>query len=177
MQYSPEHYELAKHIKLLICDVDGVLTNGQILFGDEEVEYKMFHVHDGLGLKLLEKANIERAIITARKSSAVMKRMSELNISLLFQGQQNKVDAYIDLKKRLSLEDHQIAYVGDDLPDVPIMQQVGLSFAVANANDFVKEHASIVTKRSGGDGAVREASEFILHAQEKLEPLLSEFTI
>lgn len=173
--YPTELLEKANKIELLICDVDGVLTNGQILFSSEETEYKSFHVHDGLGLKLLEAADIERAIITARKSSAMMKRMSELNISLVFQGQDNKRTAYDDLKKRLEITDERIAYIGDDLPDLSIMKQAGLSVAVANANAFVKQHAHWTTAKRGGEGAVREVCELILQAQNKLDTLLETY--
>lgn len=167
--------EKAKAIRLLICDVDGVLTNGHITFDDENIEYKSFHVHDGLGLKMLETHNIERAIITSRKSSAMMRRMSELNISLVFQGQVDKRDAYRDVMTRLNLQDHEIAYIGDDLPDVPIINQVGLGVAVANANHFVKQQADYITHKNGGEGAVREVAEIILDAQGKLEESLSEY--
>ncbi len=153
------------NIKLLICDVDGVLTDGTLYYGDNGVEIKGFHVQDGLGLKLLMNAGIEVAIITKRQSEAVSRRFDELGVKHLFQNCSNKLDAYQELKNRLQLEDNAIAYMGDDLPDLPVMEKVGLAIAVANATAPIRKMATYMTELSGGRGAVREVCDHILEAQ------------
>ena len=165
----------AKHIKLLICDVDGVLSDGTITIDDQGTESKGFHVHDGLGLKMLQQANIDVAIISSRDTQSVQQRMQALGIKHVFQGIKNKMDCYQRLLTQLSLTHEQIAYVGDDLPDLAVMQQVGLSVAVANANAFVKQHAHWQTTLTGGQGAVREVCDLILSAQQQLAPLLESY--
>jgi 3-deoxy-D-manno-octulosonate 8-phosphate phosphatase (KDO 8-P phosphatase) len=167
--------EKARHIKLAVFDVDGVLTDGKIYFTSDGVEYKAFHSHDGLGLKLLLKAGIEVAIITARTSTLVQQRMDELGVRHVYQGQENKLDAYEHLKKSLQFSDHQIAYTGDDLIDVGPIRRCGLGIAVANASAFVHQHADWSTTRSGGLGAAREVCEFILAAQDALDTICEQY--
>lgn len=157
--------EKASKIKLLILDVDGVLTDGKISFTDNGTEYKTFHTQDGLGLKQLMKNNIQVAIISARSSPIVSRRMDELGIPHVYQGQHEKQTAFDELLTQLQLNAEQVAYVGDDLPDIPIMQQVGFSAAVNNAVADVKQIADWQTRRNGGDGAVREVCDFILRQQ------------
>lgn len=174
-QNSELALQKAKDIKAVVFDVDGVLTDGKIYFTNDGVEYKAFHSQDGLGIKMLLKANIEVGIITARKSDLVTRRMQELGVVHVFQGQENKLDSYEILKQRLNLSDHQIAYTGDDLNDVGPIRRSGLGIAVANALPFVHLHADWSTTRPGGAGAVREICELILTAQELLLPLCEQY--
>lgn len=167
--------EKAKNIKMAIFDVDGVLTDGKIYFTNNDTEYKAFHSQDGMGMKLLLKANIDIAIITARNSELVKKRMDELGVKHVFQGQEDKLSAYENLKKTFNLGDHEIAYTGDDVNDVGLIKRCGLGIAVANATPFVHLHADWCTTRSGGEGAVREVCELILSAQEQLQSLYEQY--
>lgn len=157
----------AKKIKCLICDVDGVLTDGSLYLDFLGQEYKAFQVLDGVGLKLLMFANIEVAVITGSTTSIIDHRMQQLNIKHYFKGQVNKQTAYQRLKQTLNLTDEAFAYIGDDLPDIPILHQVGLKVTVPNAVKEVKSVAHFQTQQSGGQGAVRELCDFILYAQDK----------
>jgi 3-deoxy-D-manno-octulosonate 8-phosphate phosphatase (KDO 8-P phosphatase) len=157
--------EKAKPIRLVIFDVDGILTTGRIIVGPDAEESKSFHVHDGLGMKLLQKTGVKVGIITARKSAAVAKRMQHLDIMHVYQGYEDKLLAYEHLKLELQLNDEQIAYVGDDLPDLPILRRVGLSITVANAIPLIQQYAYWVTQAKGGKGAAREVCDFIMQAQ------------
>lgn len=167
--------EKAKKIKCLICDVDGVLTDGLIHIDNHANELKAFNIQDGLGLKLLMSADIHIAIITGSKNAVIDHRMAQLGIQHYIKGQINKQKAYETLKEALQLNDEQFAYVGDDLPDLPIMKQVGLSVAVSNAVSEVKKYADFNTELHGGRGAVREVCDFILNAQNKQEEALARF--
>lgn len=167
--------EKASKIKLAIFDVDGVLTDGKIYFTEDGSEYKAFHSHDGMGMKMLLRSNIDIAIITARNSKLVAKRMSELGVKYVYQGQENKLLAYEALKEKLNLNDDEIAYTGDDLNDLGLIRRSGLGIAVANASPIVHAHANWCTTRSGGAGAVREVCEFILAAQNTLEALCEQY--
>lgn len=167
--------EKAKKIKVVIFDVDGVLTDGKIYFTSNGVEYKAFHSQDGLGIKMLLKAGIEVGIITARSSELVQRRMDELGVRYVFQGQENKLNSYDVLRQRLNCLDQNVAYVGDDLNDVAPIRRAGLGIAVANASPFVHEHADWSTTRQGGVGAVREVCEFILSAQNILADLCEHY--
>jgi 3-deoxy-D-manno-octulosonate 8-phosphate phosphatase (KDO 8-P phosphatase) len=163
----------AKAVKLLICDVDGVMTNGGLFFGDNGLEYKAFHSRDGLGIKMLQRSGIPLAVITARTSDVVRHRMKNLNINLVFQGQLNKVQAFESICQQQQLSPEQIAYVGDDLVDVPVMRQVGLSIAVADAHERVKAIADWTTQHNGGHGAVRDVCELLMEAHGTLEEQFS----
>jgi 3-deoxy-D-manno-octulosonate 8-phosphate phosphatase (KDO 8-P phosphatase) len=167
--------EKAAKIKCLICDIDGVLTDGLIYIDNNNNESKAFNIQDGLGLKLLMAAGIEIAVITGAQNAVIDHRMKQLDIRHYFKGQINKQAAYATLKSRLNLPDDAFAYVGDDLPDLPIMKQVGLSVAVSNAVHPVKEIASWSTELHGGRGAVREVCDFLLNAQHKLDAALTKF--
>lgn len=167
--------EKAKQIKCLICDVDGVLTDGLLHIDSTGNELKSFHVQDGLGLKLLMAAGIHVAVITTSQNAVIAHRMRQLGIIHFFTGQIDKRQAFNELKTRLALNDQDIAYIGDDLPDLLIMQQVGLGVAVANAVPQVREFATWQTSNSGGHGAVREVCELILSAQNKHEEALAEY--
>ena len=162
-------------IRCLICDVDGVLSNGLLYLSNNGDEIKTFHVHDGVGLKLLMHAGIQVAVITTSCNNIIDKRMSQLNIEHYFSGELDKRHAYNELKKQLQLEDHQFAYIGDDLPDLPILEQVGFKVAVANARAEVIEIADLVTKNNGGEGAVREICDKILASNNALKGALTSY--
>ncbi len=157
--------DIAKGIKLLILDVDGVLTDGAIILDNEGNEYKSFHVRDGHGIKMLIHAGIHVAIITGRHSKVVERRAHELGITEVFQKCHDKRIAYKKLIEQYSLKDSEVAYIGDDIVDAPIMAMAGLPVAVADATDDTKEYALLVTKSRGGRGAVREVTDFILKSK------------
>ena len=167
--------ERAKHIKLIIIDVDGVLTDGGIYIGAEGELYKPFFCRDGLGITLAHKAGIKTAIITGRNSKQVAFRAGELHISEVFQGKLDKRTAYQELKEKLGLCDEEIGYVGDDLIDLPILLHVGLPMAVSDAVAEVRQEALLTASYPGGRGAVRELIEFILKAQGKWQALMKDF--
>ena len=156
---------IARDIKMLILDVDGVLTDGSIILDNEGNEYKSFHVRDGHGIKMLIHSGIKVAIITGRHSKVVERRAHELGITEVFQKCHDKRVAYRRLIEQYSLEDREVAYVGDDIVDVPIMSMVGLPVAVGDATEEAKGFALLVTKNRGGRGAVREVVDFILKAK------------
>ena len=162
-------------IKLLVLDVDGVLTSGQIIFGPEGELMKKFHAQDGLGITLAHKAGLNIAIITGRESQMVSLRSAELSIADVYQGSMNKIQALEELMVKYDLTQEQIAYAGDDLNDLPVMIRVGLPCAVANAVPEVKQHAQLITKQAGGNGAVREIIEYILKAQGKWDSIITAY--
>jgi len=151
-------------IKLLLLDVDGVLTDGRILYDDQGGEQKAFDVKDGHGLKLLQRAGFDVGIITGRQSAIVSRRAEELGIRLVYQGAKDKRVPFVEILDILGLEPQQVAYVGDDLVDLPILLKVGFSVTVADALDEVKCQVDLVTKRPGGRGAVREICDYLLKA-------------
>ena len=154
--------EKARNVKLLILDVDGVLTDGKIIYTDSGEELKFFDVKDGHGMKLLMRAGIDLAIITGRFSKAVLSRAQDLGIKLVFQKSLKKIEAYEEILKIKNLKDIELSVAGDDLTDMPMMRRCGLAFAVADSVEEVKCEADYITKRPGGMGAVREICEIIL---------------
>ncbi len=162
-------------IKCLICDVDGVLTDGLNYIDNHGNELKSFNVQDGVGLKLLMAAKIEVAVITGSINAVVDHRMTQLGIRHYYKGQINKKQAYETLKTTLQLDDEAFAYIGDDVVDLPIMQQVGFSIAVANAVSQIKLHADWVTTAAGGHGGLREACDFILDKQHKTDEAIHDY--
>lgn len=162
----------ASQIKLVIFDVDGVLTDGSLFLGDDGQEYKAFHSKDGHGMVMLQQSGVMIGIITGRTSEVVRKRMESLGIKHVFQGQKDKLPAYEELKQELSLSDEQVAYVGDDVVDLPVMTKVGLSIAVQDAHALTKEHAHWITPSNGGRGAAREVCEMLMHSQGQLDSAL-----
>ncbi len=155
----------AKAVAFLLLDVDGVLTDGRVTFTSDGQEVKSFHIHDGHGIKQLSRAGIEVGILSGRQSPIVERRAAELGISEIHQGADDKLGAYEALLARRKLRDDEVAYVGDDFPDLPIMRRVGLAVAVRNGHDAVKRSAHYTTIRRGGDGAVREVSDLLLRAK------------
>ncbi len=154
-------------IKLLILDVDGVLTDGRLHYSADGENLKVFHVHDGAGIKRLQNHGVAVAIISARTSAAVSKRTNDLGVQHVYQGQSDKTLAFNELLQKLDISAEAIAYMGDDLADLPVMQQVGLKIAVANAIAPIREIADYLTLNSGGHGAVREVCELIIAEQTK----------
>ena len=168
-----EIVEIARKIKLIILDVDGVMTDGSLYFDNQGQEFKAFNSKDGHGIRLLLENGIEVALITGRESELVKHRANNLKLSpkLIYQGYRDKLPAFDDLLEKTGYKKEEIAYVGDDVIDLPIMSQVGFSIAVGDANWFVKDHSDWVCSISGGKGAVREVCELILNAQGKLDSL------
>jgi len=162
----------AADIKLVIFDVDGVLTNGGLFFGDSGEEYKMFNSKDGHGMKMLQDSGVHIAIITGRSSNVVTQRMINLGVEHVFQGVADKNVAYQELKAQLGIDDNNIAYMGDDVIDLPVMTKVGLPMAVADAHPVVIENAAWTSQHKGGHGAAREACEMIMQAQGTLAPTI-----
>lgn len=159
----------ASKIKLLICDVDGVLSDGLIYMGNHGEELKTFNVKDGYGIRCLLTSDIEVAIITGRSSKIVEDRAKGLGIRHLYQGQSDKLKGFADLLERTKLACDEIAYIGDDLIDLPVMKKIGLSVAVADAHPLLKPQVDYITSLGGGRGAVRELCDIILFSQNKLE--------
>ncbi len=165
----------AKKIKLLMLDVDGVLTDGSIILDNEGNEIKAFHVRDGHGIKMLIKAGVQLAIITGRHSKVVERRAHELGITEVYQRCHIKTVAYEHLLEKIGVSDEETAYVGDDIVDIPLFKRVGLSVAVADASEYAKKEAMLITKNRGGRGAVREVCELILKASGKWEEITDEY--
>ncbi len=165
----------AKHIRLAIFDVDGVLTDGSLYLTDGGDEIKAFNTLDGHGLKMLRDSGVDLAIITGRTSRSVELRAKNLGIELLFQGVADKAQAFATLLAARSLEAAATAYMGDDVVDLPVMVRCGLALSVPHAPLIVRQHADYVTQTPGGRGAVREACELIMHAQGTLAPALEAY--
>jgi 3-deoxy-D-manno-octulosonate 8-phosphate phosphatase (KDO 8-P phosphatase) len=159
--------KLAKGIRLLILDVDGVMTDNTIYLDDNGVESKKFNILDGMGIWLAQKAGIEVALISGRPSRSTEHRASHLKIKHVYLGKLEKKKAYQDLKGKLKIEDEEIAFVGDDILDVPVLKLAGFPVCVKNANPQAKRFAKLVTKAKGGEGAVREVVDLILKAKKK----------
>ncbi|NOH24352.1 3-deoxy-manno-octulosonate-8-phosphatase KdsC [Vibrio europaeus] len=161
--------DIAKEIKLLICDVDGVFSDGMIYMSNGGEELKTFHTRDGYGVKSLMNAGIEIAIITGRRSQIVENRMKALGIKLIYQGQDDKIKAYQDICTKLDIAPEQTGYIGDDLIDWPVMEQVALKVCVADGHPLLARRANYVTSIRGGHGAVREVCDLILQARNELD--------
>jgi 3-deoxy-D-manno-octulosonate 8-phosphate phosphatase (KDO 8-P phosphatase) len=167
--------ERAAHIRLVIFDVDGVLTDGSLFIGDDGQEYKAFHSRDGHGMKMLQASGVEIGIITGRTSQVVTHRMDSLGIRHVYQGKLEKLPAFEELVAKLGLRPHQVAYAGDDVVDLPVMRRVGLAIAVQDAHPLVKQHAHWTTDHGGGRGAARDVSELIMRAQGNLDAQLQHY--
>ena len=160
-----------KQLKMIISDIDGVWTDGSFYKGTDGQEFKKFNVNDGVGVAMARAAGFKIALISGRYSPATEYRAKELNIEDVYNGGLNKLHAYGDLKKKYSLSDEEIAYLGDDMVDIPVMEIVGLPIAVANATPEVMKLAKHVTKVRGGEGAFREAIEWIIEKQGRTEEI------
>ncbi|GBC82021.1 3-deoxy-D-manno-octulosonate 8-phosphate phosphatase KdsC [bacterium HR10] len=165
----------AQAIRVVLMDCDGVLTDGRIVLLPEGEDVKLFDAHDGQGLKLAARAGLRTGVITIRHSRTLERRVAEVSVHHLYQGVERKLEAYERILREEGARDEEVAYIGDDLPDLPPMRRAGLAVAVANAVDDVKRVAHYVTQREGGRGAVRETIELILKAQGKWEIVLAEY--
>ncbi|RDI48783.1 KdsC family phosphatase [Aquicella lusitana] len=170
-----ELVEKAKSIRLLILDIDGILTTGILYYGNQGIEVKGFSIYDGLGIKLLQKTGVQVAVISGKTSEAVLRRMRELNIEYAYLGQDDKLPAYEELKEKLQLNDQEIAYMGDDLPDLPLLRRAGFAITVPKAPTIIKQHADLITKTKAGKGAVREICEFIMEAQGQYQSVIQSY--
>jgi len=165
----------AKDINLLLLDVDGVLTDGSLIYSHEGKESKSFNTQDGFGLRILQDAGVKVGIITARSSEALERRSRDLKITYLYQGASNKLDAYTEIVKSSGLKPFEIAYMGDDWLDLVLLKRVGLAVAPANAVFEVREMVHYTTEQSGGHGAVRELCDLILEAKGKHKKLYQQY--
>ena len=172
---AEEAKERAKRVRLIILDVDGVLTDGGIYIGPEGELFKAFHARDGLGITVARKAGLKTAIITGRTSPQVAFRAKELHFDSVYQGCLDKRAAYRELKTQYGLTDDEVAYVGDDLIDLPVMLQCGFPAAVADASAEVRAAAAYVATKNGGHGAVRDVIEYILKAQGRWQDVIASF--
>jgi 3-deoxy-D-manno-octulosonate 8-phosphate phosphatase (KDO 8-P phosphatase) len=174
-EIDPVIRQKAEKIRLLALDVDGVLTDGRIIYDSKGEQIQKFHVHDGLGLKLLQKAGIHIAIITSRNSKPLIKRCEELGINRLYQGVKDKNSVLETLQDELSLENKNICYVGDDLVDLPVLIRAELAVGVSDCHPMILPYVHYVTRKKGGEGAVREVCDIILIAIGKNELIMSDF--
>ncbi len=164
-----------KKIKLLILDVDGVMTDGRIIFDSNGVESKFFNVKDGHGIKMLQRSGIEVGIVSGRQSQVVANRARELGIDRVYQGSLDKLTPYLEILETSGLADEQVAYMGDDIIDLPVMRRVGFAAAPADALEYVLQYAHFVAKNRGGWGAVREVCDLILTAQGTWETVTARY--
>lgn len=167
--------ELARDIRLVLFDVDGVLTDGSLFLGDAGEQYKAFNSKDGHGMRMLADSGVKVGILTGRTSEVVAHRMSDLGIDLVVQGRRDKLDALAGLLEQAGVNEQATAFVGDDLVDLPVMRRVRLAIAVADAHPVVQQHAHWTTAMPGGRGAAREVCEFIMQAQGNLERMLEPY--
>ena len=165
----------SKLIRLIAFDVDGVMTDGGLYFSDSGEEFKRFNSLDGHGLKMLRATGVEIAIITGRTSRCVEARAQNLGITHVFQGVENKLEAMLELLNKLKLSRDTAAYMGDDVVDLMVMRHVGLAISVPQSPLLVRKHSHYVTEREGGHGAVREACELIMSAQDTLDAQLAQY--
>ena len=165
----------AARIKLFLMDCDGVLTNARIWILESGEDQKTFHTRDGLGIELLHRAGIRSGVISGRVSSALTRRAERLGMSYVRQGCEDKEQAFAEIVADAGVTNAEVAFAGDDLNDIPLMLQSGLAIAVADATPETREHAHYVTAARGGDGAVREATELILKAQERWDEVLRHY--
>ncbi len=164
--------KLAIPVKLLLLDVDGVLTDGKLYFSEQGDEIKAFNTLDGLGIKLLQQSGVKVGIVTGRNTQLVARRADNLGINILLQGREDKHTATQEIAAQLNLDLTEIAYLGDDLPDLPAIEAVGLGMTVNNGHRIVKERADWCSEKDGGNGAVREACDFIMNAQGNLQAMI-----
>lgn len=167
--------ELCRPIELILSDVDGVFTDGGVIFDNQGIESKRFHIRDGLGVKLWRRAGGKFGIVTGRTSHVVSVRAAELGIDIVRQGTDQKLAVVREIMGQLQLTPAQICYIGDDLPDLPAIRYVGLGVTVADAPDELRAAASYTTQARGGDGAVRETIEVVLKAQRRWEELVRKY--
>lgn len=173
-QLSPIE-QRAKKIKVIVFDVDGVMTDGSLMIGDDGQEYKSFHSLDGLGMKLLKATGVEMAIITGRTSNVVTKRAETTGIAHFYQGVEDKLEAFEDLIKKMNVSPEECAFMGDDVVDLPPMRRAGLAITVPTATPIVKQYAHYTTQAQAGRGAVREVCELLMKAQGTFDGQMAQF--
>ena len=164
----------AKAVTLLLLDVDGVLTDGRLYIGESGEQLKVFNTLDGHGIKLLQKAGIPVGIISGRDSAALLRRASDLGIELLYRGREDKAAVLQEITANSALRNEQVAYAGDDLPDLAVLKAVGLGISVPNAHPEVRNAAGLLTERPGGEGAVREICDFLLQAKGLYDQVIAD---
>lgn len=167
--------QLASNVRLLVLDVDGIMTDGKLYFSNSGEESKAFNTMDGLGLKLLQKSGIQVALITGRTSEIVQKRAESLGISIIHQGRDDKKNVLDGILETLAMDYNDVAYAGDDLPDLACIKAAKLGITVPNGHFLVQEAADAITSRKGGEGAVREICDWILQAQDTFNDAVSPF--
>jgi 3-deoxy-D-manno-octulosonate 8-phosphate phosphatase (KDO 8-P phosphatase) len=167
--------EKARKIKMLLLDVDGVMTNGQVLLTPDGEELKHFSIHDGFGMVCAMRAGIRIGIISGRSSPSLKMRCDELKIEDLYMDRMDKLTVLAEIMQKYGLSAEEIAFAGDDLPDLPVLQRVGLSVAPQNAHHHVKSRVDLQLSKAGGEGAVRELTDFLLAAQGKEQKILEQF--
>jgi len=177
MELNSELRSKIKAIDFLILDVDGVLTDGKIIIDDHGNETKQFHVRDGHGIKLLQRAGVEVMLLTGRISGVVTHRARELGIEEVYQGAKNKVEVLETILQKRAISGNTIAYVGDDVVDIPVFNRVGFAAAVADAAELAKEAADYLTEHRGGDGAVREVCELIIAVKGKWDDVMARYEV
>lgn len=171
-ELAPEMQKRAERVEIILMDVDGVLTAGDIVYNSNGEEIKFFNAHDGLGIRLAREAGLKTGLISARDSEAIRIRARELKMTFLYLGKYHKLKSYEMLMREVDLQDEQVCFIGDDLPDLPVLKTVGFPVAVQNASAKVKETIPFHSARAGGDGAIREIIEYILQAKGKLDQLM-----
>ncbi len=176
MKHLQDILERAARTRLVIFDVDGVLTDGSLFLGDDGQEYKAFNSRDGHGIAMLRRTPVQIAIITGRRSRVVEHRMADLGVQHVYQGRRDKLPAFREVLETLGVGSEQTAYVGDDVVDLPVMVRVGLAVAVQDAHPLVKRHAHWITASPGGRGAAREVCELLMEGHGVLEETLAEYT-
>lgn len=167
--------EKAKKIKLLIMDVDGVLTDGRIIYTNSGDQLKFFDVTDGMGLSLFSRAGLKSAILTAKESKIVSERAKEMHIDKVYQNALRKGEVFQKILDDFNVKAYEVCFIGDDVVDIPVLKKAGLALSVPNAVDEVKKRAHYVTKKEGGRGAVREIIDMILKAQGKWDKLMERY--
>lgn len=170
-----EIIERARRIKMLIFDVDGVLTDGSLFYGDDGQEYKSFHSRDGHGIKMLRATGVEAGIITGRTSKVVLHRAKNLGINHIFQGADDKLVVYEQLLAKTGLQPEETAYMGDDVVDLPVLKRCGLAISVPEAHELVADRVHYLTRAHAGRGAAREACELIMRAQGSYDQQMAQY--
>ena len=175
MEFTAEHIERAKRLRLLLFDVDGVLTDGRLLLDSDGREAKLYHIRDGTGLVWARQSGLLTGVLSARASASTTERARQLGVSIVRQGADDKLKAYLEVLHEHNLTDADVAYMGDDVLDLPVLRRVGLASAPSDAVVDVRERVHWVSALSGGNGAVRELIEHVLRAQGRWNDLVSRF--
>jgi 3-deoxy-D-manno-octulosonate 8-phosphate phosphatase (KDO 8-P phosphatase) len=175
--FNLDNVARAAKVKLMIFDVDGVLTDGSLSYGAEGEALKTFNVQDGLGIKLLQESGVLTAIISARRSPQVTARAKDLGIEFVHQGGHDKLTPFKALLEQLNLTEDQVGFIGDDVVDLPILSRVGFAVSVPNGRPEVHSRAHHITEAAGGKGAVREVCEFVMRAQNSYDKILNQFMV